>query len=481
MIMKPYKTLIFLLLSFFLLGTLGFVFPENGIKIGSVVLNFPSPEAIFRVEENEELDIEKNLEDLKKQADISQMQSIADSLLFFREFITSNKARLHFPNNDYRYFDFFFSRLEKSKKSSQALHILHYGDSQIEMDRITRIFRQRLQEVFSGEGAGIVPAIQTIPSVTVRQSYSGGLSRYVVYGDTSQRRASHRRYGLLANFAQLNGSATITLGESNFKQAQEKTKKFSRLVLILGNQSSDFKATCQSKTYSVMDNKKQVNILMWDFNPPISRTSIQLQGRAEIYGVSLEGSSGIAVDNVPLRGSSGTIFTRIDSLTLAQCYEQMNVGMIILQFGGNMMPQINSQKSIDKYMALIAKQIQYFRRLCPQAVILFIGPSDMSKRINGKMQTYPYLPALNEALKETVTQNKGAYWDMFHVMGGENSMVSWVKHSPPWAGSDYIHFTDAGSNQIGITLSDAFMVHYNFYATRKICNPDLIEQFMNVY
>ncbi len=476
--MKPYKILIFILLTFSALGVLGFVFPKNGVTIGSVVLSFPSPSSIFAVEEDKKIDIEKNLEELKKQTDISQMHSIADSLLFFREFANTNKARLHFPNDDYTYFDNFFAKLEKAKTSPKALHILHYGDSQIEMDRISSIFRQRLQDEFSGEGAGIVPAIQTIPSISVRQSYAGSLSRYVVYGDTSQKRASHRRYGILANLAQLNGSATISVGASNFKQAQEGTKKFSRLVLIVGNNSADFSATCQSQTYSIKQEKKNVSIMTWNFNSPVSRASIDLKGKAEIYGISMEGKSGVTVDNVPLRGCSGTIFTRIDSLTLAQCYGQMNVGMIILQFGGNMMPQINGQKSIDRYMDLIAKQIQYLRRLCPNAMILFIGPSDMSKRIDGKMQTYPYLPALNSALKETVTKNKGAYWDMFNVMGGDNSMVSWVKHSPAWAGSDYIHFTEAGANQIATTLSDAFMVHYNFYATRKICDPALIEQFM---
>ena len=476
--MKPYKILIFILLSFFTLGIFGYVFPKNGMRIGSIVLAFASPSDIFTVEESTDIDIEKNLEELKTQTDISKMQSIADSLLFFREFTTTNKARLHFPQNDYTYFDKFFARLEKAKTMSKTLHIVHYGDSQIEMDRISSVFRQRLQEVFSGEGAGIVPPIQTIPSVTVKQSYSGGLSRYVIYGDTSQPRASHRRYGLLANFAQLNGSATITVGESNYKQAQERTKKFSRLVLIVGNNAADFSAYGHSQSYSIKEEKKNVSIMTWNFDPPVSRASIELKGKAEIYGISMEGKSGVTVDNVPLRGCSGTIFTRMDSLTLSQCYEQMNVGMIILQFGGNMMPQINSQKAIDNYMGLITRQIQYFKKCCPEAMILFIGPSDMSKRINGTMQTYPYLPALNEALKETVTKNKGTYWDMFNVMGGENSMLSWVKHSPAWAGSDYIHFTEAGANQIADALSDAFMVHYKFYATRKVCDPALIEQFM---
>jgi len=476
--MKPYKILIVILLSFSILGLLGYVFPKDGIKIGSVVFAFPSPSSIFTADKNENIDIEKNLEALKAQTDISKMQSIADSLLFFKDFITTNTARFYLPDDDYTFLDKFFSKLEKAKTASKTIHILHYGDSQIEMDRISSIFRQQLQEAFSGEGAGIVPAIQTIPSYSVKQSYSGTLSRYVVYGDTSQPRASHRRYGLLANVAQLNGYAAVTVGGSNYKQAQEGTKSFSRLVLLLGNNAADFSATCQNQTYSIKESKKDVSTMTWNFVPPASHVSIDLKGKAEIYGISMEGKSGVAVDNVPLRGSSGTIFTRIDSLTLSQCYEQMNVGMIILQFGGNMMPQINSQKAIDNYMEAIAKQIQYLKRLCPDAVLMFIGPSDMSKRINGTMQTYPHLPALNNSLRETVTKNRGVYWDMFNVMGGENSMQAWVKHAPPWAGSDYIHFTEMGANQVAMTLSDAFMMHYKFYTTRKACDPALIKLVM---
>jgi lysophospholipase L1-like esterase len=460
------------------LGLLGFVFPENGITTGSTTLNFPSPEDVFALTENNQVDIGKKLEDLKKQTAISKVESMKDSLSFFREFVNTNIARFHFPNNDYRYLDNFFARLEKTKSSSKTLHILHYGDSQIEMDRISGVFRQYLQNEFTGEGAGIVPAIQTIPSISVGQSYSGILSRYVVYGDTSQPRASHRRYGLLANVAQLNGFATITLSARNSKKAQEGTKQFSRLVLIVGNNAENFSATCQSRPYSIKEKKKTVSIISWDFDVPVSRATIELKGKTEIYGVSMEGKSGVTVDNVPLRGCSGTIFTRIDSLTLSQCYQQMNIGMIILQFGGNMMPQINSQKAIDRYMALIAKQIQYLKRINPSAIILFIGPSDMSKRVNGKLQTYPYLPALNNALKETVNRNNAVYWDMFNVMGGENSMLSWVNHSPKWAVSDYIHFTEDGANQIATLLSEAFMLHYKFYVTRKKCDPALIEQFM---
>ena len=478
--MKPYKILLFILLAFVLLGTMGAVFPKDGLKIGQWTLFFPSPNEIFKPEKANEMDIEKNLEELQQQTALNAtVKSLADSILFYRDFVTNNIARLHFPNNNYDFFDKLFDQLERSSSQSQAVHILHYGDSQIEMDRISGTFRQRLQEQFGGEGAGIVPAIQVIPSISVSQSYSGDLSRYLIYGDSSQPRSSHRRYGILASFSQLDGYAIITVGSSKNKQAHQGTKQFSRLTLLVGNNSANFSATCNHQTKVVKNAKLGVSVLSWDFTQPISRTSISLQGSAEIYSTSMEGKSGVALDNVPLRGCSGTIFTSIDAQNLTQCYNYANVKLIIMQFGGNFMPGINSDKMVKYCVERIEKQIQYLQKVNPTAKILFIGPADMSKTVQGKLQTYPYLSAMNEALKQIVLENDAAYWDMFNVMGGENSMIAWVKHSPPWAGGDYIHFTEAGAEKIATTLSDAFLLHYQFYTLRKTCHPDLVEKFMN--
>lgn len=143
-----------------------------------------------------------------------------------------------------------------------------------------------------------------------------------------------------------------------------------------------------------------------------------------------------------------------------------------------MMPSISSDKAISNYMASISKQLKYIRKLYPQARILFIGPSDMSKRVNGKLQSYPYLSKMNEALKKTVLSNNAAYWDMFSVMGGENSMIQWVSHQPAWAGPDYVHFTEAGAEEIAKVLSKAFLTHYDFFVLRSRCNAKLVKQFM---
>jgi len=425
------------------------------------------------------MDLDKDLNDLQQKFNLKKIQSTIDSLKYYKKFVLSDTTRIYFPNNNYKYFDNFFSILEKSR-TGKVVHIMHYGDSQIEMDRISSLFRQRLQEQFGGIGAGIVPPIQTIPTFTISQSYSGDLKRYAIYGDSSQPRAPHRRYGLLGTFAQLYANASVNVGTSNYKNAQTHSKTFQRVNVIIGNNQPGFSASCKGQTFSIKEAKKGISVLQWDLNVPIARTSISFNGAAEIYGISLSGQHGVTVSNVPMRGCSGTIFTRIDSSILAQSYREMNVALIILQFGGNMMPQINSDKAIDLYMKNIAKQIQYLKRVNPNAEILFIGPSDMSKRIDGQLKTYTYLPKMNEALKATVLKNGAAYWDLFNVMGGENSMIQWVKHSPAWAGPDYVHFTEAGACQISTVFSNAFLIHYEFFRLRSTQNPALIDKFMQL-
>ncbi|MBP7102008.1 MAG: hypothetical protein KBA86_02050 [Bacteroidales bacterium] len=477
--MKPYKILIFILLAFFLLALLGSFFPSEGIKIGNICLRFPSPASVIRVSTEEVLDVDKSVYELQQKNNLKAIQSTVDSLKYYKYFVINDVTRIHFPHNNYKFFDRLFAILESSNKG-KVVQIMHYGDSQIEMDRISSLFRQRLQEQFGGMGAGIVPPIQTIPSFTVWQSYTGDLQRYVVYGDTSQPRASHRRYGLLGTFAQVYSNASISLGTSNYKKAQEKSKTFQRINVIVGNNNAGFSVSCKGKTQTINDAKKGISVLNFDFADPVSRATITLNGTAELYGVSMSGKNGVTVSNVPMRGCSGTIFTRIDSTLLAQSYKEMNVALIILQFGGNMMPQINSDKAIERYMKLITRQIQYLKRVNPQAEILFVGPSDMVKRIDGQLQTYTYLPKMNEALKETVLKSGAAYWDLFHVMGGKNSMIEWVKHVPAWAGPDYIHFTEAGAYEISTILSNAFLMHYDFYNLRKGQNPVLIDKFMQL-
>ena len=131
-------------------------------------------------------------------------------------------------------------------------------------------------------------------------------------------------------------------------------------------------------------------------------------------------------------------------------------------------------------MVELEKQISYMKRVAPKATLLFIGPADMGKSYNGKMGTWKGLPELNDSLRVMALRNEVAYWDMFHVMGGEGSMAQWVKHRPALAGPDYVHFTLAGAQEIGSDLAKSFTTYYDFYKLRQRVPSEKVIEFVNL-
>jgi hypothetical protein len=481
--MKASKIFLFILSVILILGVVWVVFPQGGIKVGGTTLRFASYEEASSSINEEVVDVDKVLSELEQSLNILP-GSHQDSLRFFKNFLKSNPNRIWLPNDDYTYLDSLFHLFENAKKEDKTYRIMHYGDSQIEMDRISSIVREHLQGIFGGNGNGLVPAIQSVSTYSLVQSASGALTRFTLIGDSTTVRADHNRYGVMTHFSQLYGEASISFRVSKNSNCQERAKKFSKVALLVGNTSPGFKASLRCDTIrtesKVLKNSVQgVSLLTWELPAYASRGTITLSGSAEIYGFLMDGEGGIALDNAPLRGCSGTIFTRLNKSVMKQSFGLLDTRMIILQFGGNRAVSIRNEKQISNHLRQLEKQIDYFHEVAPEAQILFIGPSDMGRSVDGRISTIPMLPDLNDSLKVMALNKGAAYWDLFNMMGGENSMVRWVKHSPPFASSDYIHFTTRGAEHVGMAFARAFEVCYNFYKLRQELDPEMVSAYMN--
>ena len=133
-----------------------------------------------------------------------QFAEFSDSLEFYETFFKSGKTRFDLPNDDPTWFDRFFLHLELSSLDSNVVHIVHYGDSQLEEDRISATIREDLQSEFGGAGPGLMPPIMKVPSQTTSHWNDGKLTRYILFGQKDDE-ASHNRYGPIAQFADLTG------------------------------------------------------------------------------------------------------------------------------------------------------------------------------------------------------------------------------------------------------------------------------------
>ena len=456
-----------------MLGLLWLVTPAEGVPLGPLNLRFASFERMAQEAGEKKVDVDSVLNAVE-----GRFRMEEDTLSYYRKFFYENPDRIFLPEDDYHFFDTLFLRMENA--GDRPVRIVHYGDSQIEMDRISQDLRQALQERFGGGGTGLFPAVSNVPSASIYKSASGGFAQYTMYGDSTTQRAGHNRYGMLAQVVKLSGGGTISLRGTKNKLAREGVKTFESVSVLYGRgESLEVKAVSDTlKPVPVVENGENGTLVTWNFGRPVRKATLSFRGSAEIYAVGADGAGGVAVDNIPLRGSSGTIFSRISKPLMEDCFALTDTRLIILQFGGNMMPMVRSTKTIEQYQEQIQKQLAYFHEVAPQAKILFIGPSDMGKSVNGRIVTWPHLPEMVDSLKATVLRNDAAYWDLYRMMGGENSMVQWVKHRPAYAGPDYIHFTPAGARRVGEALSRSFLTYYDFYRLRKTLPEDRVKKAM---
>lgn len=472
--MKAKEVLAFIVGVFALLGLLWLVTPADGVNLGPLNLRFASYQRTLRDAHEQKVDVDSVLMAVE-----SRFKMEADTLSYYRRFFYENPDRIFLPGDDYHFFDPVFRQMEGA--TDHLVRVVHYGDSQIELDRISQDLREALQERFGGSGTGLFPALGNVPSASISKAASGSFAQYTMYGDSTTQRAGHNRYGILAQVVQLTGSGTLTLRGTKNKNAREGVKTFESVSILYGRgENLVVKATSGTEKPEpvVQKGENGVTLLTWRFSQPVEKATLTFQGNAEIYGIGADGNAGVAVDNVPLRGCSGTIFTRISKPLMTDSFALTDTRLIILQFGGNMMPMIRGAKQIEPYQEQIAKQIAYFHEVAPQAKILFIGPSDMGKSVNGRVVTWPHLPELVDSLKATALRNDAAYWDLYRMMGGENSMAQWVRHSPPYAGPDYIHFTPAGAQKVGDALSRSFLTYYDFYTLRKTLPAQRVQNAM---
>jgi lysophospholipase L1-like esterase len=213
-----------------------------------------------------------------------------------------------------------------------------------------------------------------------------------------------------------------------------------------------------------------LRVKTWDFDETPDKIMLIMTGidSPELYGVSLESHNGVVLDNISMRGSSGTLFGGLDYIPFKPMLDSLNCKLLILQFGGNTLPYIKDEMAAENYGRQIKNQIGYLRKLIPDAGVIFIGPGDMSTKVDGKMQTYPMLVPVRDALRRAAFETGSAFFDMYEAMGGKNSMIQWVEADEPLAAPDYVHFSPQGAKLIAEAFIKSFMGDYEAYLKTKV-------------
>lgn len=447
--MRPFRArhiLLFIWASIGALALLSLLYPENDIRVSdSLTLRWPALGDVLNPQpKSSAIDSLLQLAPLDS-AEISEQLSdiVAEPTAATEPIPTHFVDTFTETGNPLEHF---YASLTQT--NSRYIHVVHFGDSQIEEDRISMVLRRHLQARYGGGGVGLIPLHQTIPSLTVKQTLrindkvqttQQGPKRYLVYGIKANRRpAGNNLYGPMGQVAVMSDSlvrgsehvqltiepnANLTLPESHFTSI--------RLL-------ADSAVSMSLQGDSTHQQRLQ-------FSDSTTNVTLDIRGRGDVYGLLLETPTGITVDNIPMRGCLGTVFTNINAEQMSAFFRTTHTSLIIMQFGGNAIPFNKEPSTIRGIASQLRTQVQYMRRCAPGASILFIGPSDMLINDEGELRTNPLVPYLDHLLKKMAAEEGIAYWSLYGAMGGENSMLVWQQRG--LAGQDGIHFTRRGAER----------------------------------
>lgn len=460
---SPIKTFLFLFSCLCLLLLVSLLF-DNLVKNKE---NFPIKMLSVRslLMENSEStkdsveEIIKNTTSIEQKVDsikVSEKIISADTLKIYRVLqplqVDKNfVSKIEYSDGDKSILSYFAKALKNAR--SKSTHILYYGDSQIEEDRFSGFMRSKLQSVFGGSGCGLLPIMPVAQWIYPKITYSENWYKWDCFADLAKK---DEHYGIMAQSFLIDFEKGIGKIKIKCNSNVSENCVFNKVVMYYNHATEPVKVR-------MYNNNELISEQIIDVSENIQKKIFALKNTDEIdfeieglespyfYGISLEGfDNGVYVDNIALRGSSGTYFHNIGKEVLKYFLDELNVSLIVLQFGGNVMPMIKSEEDAQKYAEYIHYQLRFIKSIRPEIPILFVGPSDMSVNIDGMMQTHPYLESVIQHLREVVLKNRCAFFDMYKAMGGRNSMPIWVQENI--AAKDYIHFSPAGARKMAALI-----------------------------
>ncbi len=424
------------------------------------------------VKKEEETETQEEEVDTEVTKQVNYQEDVSEKL---RDF----KVPIQYPAGNEKALDNFFASLRELSGKNELIRILHYGDSQLEGDRISDYLRNRFQKRFGGCGIGLAPLmIVNDISATLWQKTSENWVRYSTYG-AERKQPTHKNYGLLGHYFALYDHEEKPpppyKAWSRFLRNTKTYKRFNaveEITLLYRNRRAPLNVSLTlngSKLASEdLPTTNDFGMHKYKLNGNFQKAVFEFasSGSPDLYGVAFDCQRGIALDNIAMRGSSGLAFTQISRNFYKEQIKKLNVKFLIVQYGVNVIPNVRDDYGFYRYS--FSKQLKYLKSLDPELDILVVGVSDMSRKEGTEYESYPNVKLVRDAQKAAAFEAGCAFWDLYEAMGGENSMVSWVNAEPPMGHTDYTHFTPRGARLVAEMMYSELMRAYEEYKQRTI-------------
>lgn len=361
----------------------------------------------------------------------------------------------------------FFSTLKQSENEKKRIRVAWFGDSMIEGDLITSTVRIIMQKEFGGSGVGFVSLLSPTAGYrkTIDQSSSSDWKTYSVL--KPQR-------GL---FPGISGQVYVPNSDKDstidswvsFKAPSDQAKNTLQEIKLYYGRSfnGSIHYSCDDEQFiDSLNGIGLVNEQILSLKPGSHQLKVEFKGDSStVFGISEESKYGILIDNLSLRGNSGTPMQFIPEKVLNGFNKYLKYDLIVLQYGTNVVA--GADTNMVWYERGMIKVINRLKRNFPQADILLISVGDKSCKEDMQFATPPNVPMLVETQRRIARHTGIAFWNLYQAMGGANSMIKWVESAKPMANKDYTHLNSRGAAKIGKIISNNLLNEYQLYKKNR--------------
>lgn len=339
-----------------------------------------------------------------------------------------------------------FCALLGSATENRLVRLGFLGDSYIEGDIITADIRQQLQERYGGGGVGFMPFDSPLSAnkPTVKHTFGGWKNYNLIYKRNAPEELQDKFY-ISGNVLVPADNAWAEYETTNFRR---NLANVSMARLIFTNK--------EASTITMVVN----DTIERQFTPPASELPqiINISGgrlkniRVEVengegfygYGVVMEGSKGVALDNYSIRGNSGLALFGTNSSVNRKIDQALDYDLIVLQYGLNIMEaEVTGYAGYGKQLRRL---INYMKSCFPKAAIVVLGVGDRCMQQDGEFVTMPAVPGMIAAQRAAARDCGVAFWSIYDVMAHYGGMIGFVEKG--WAAKDYTHLSYGGGRRI---------------------------------
>jgi lysophospholipase L1-like esterase len=367
----------------------------------------------------------------------------------------------------------FYESLEQVKAGSrlEPVRVMHFGDSHIAADVLTRSIRERLQSDFGDGGPGFI--VPGNPMATKRAGViSGATEGWVVQGIAGKYSAD-RIYGP----AGINLMTTI----AGQRAWVETTSNHFEVYFVRepGGGSLEIQidgANELQEPLSLSARTTKLDYLTFDL-PDSGSHRLELRtlnnGTVRLLGIVAERiSPGVRYDVFGINGARANRLLGWNGPAFNAAIKALAPDLIILAFGTNELTDGDWTSETNQF--LYGEILQRLRAAAPKTSILIVGPPDRADVDVGVR-----LRLMNESLREVAMLNRAAFWSAYDAMGGEGSMNRWLRQG--LAQADRVHFTSAGYYALGVRFYRDMMKGMSIFQNPAVGKGQSFENYHLIF